>query len=114
MAVLVYMTRTLGWWSLMASIFLGSRVGALQSQTPSSSSSARNPSTTRRDTLGWFLATTVAVGGGVVPTPAWAASALQDSLDVDSFLRTGVDPGGNMGVSSQTGKSKPETGVYFR
>jgi hypothetical protein len=113
MAVLVYMTHALGWWSLVASIF-GSRVGAIQPQTSSSSSSARNPSTTRRDTLGWFLATTVAVGGGVTPTPAWAASALQDSLDVDSFLRTGVDPGGNMGVSSQTGKSKPETGVYFR
>ena len=42
------------------------------------------------------------------------AVAVQDSLDVDNFLRTGVDAGGNMGVSSQTGKSKPLTGVIFR
>lgn len=34
-----------------------------------------------------------------------AAAALQDSLDVDTFLRRGIDAGGNMGVSSQAGKS---------
>jgi len=43
-----------------------------------------------------------------------ASPAMQDSLDVDSFLRTGVDPGGNMGVSSQAGKSRPQTGVVLR
>ena len=43
-----------------------------------------------------------------------AAAAVQDSLDVDSFLKTGVDSGGPMGVSSQAGKSRPETGVVLR
>eukprot|EP00571_Detonula_confervacea_P014059 CAMPEP_0172311030 /NCGR_PEP_ID=MMETSP1058-20130122/13639_1 /TAXON_ID=83371 /ORGANISM="Detonula confervacea, Strain CCMP 353" /LENGTH=318 /DNA_ID=CAMNT_0013024081 /DNA_START=22 /DNA_END=978 /DNA_ORIENTATION=+ len=43
-----------------------------------------------------------------------AAAAVQDSLGVDDFLRTGVDLGGNMGVSSQAGKSRPQTGVVFR
>jgi hypothetical protein len=73
----------------------------------------------RRETLGWFLS----VGGGAIlasaaglssPPAAWAASAVQDSMNVDSFLRTGVDGGGNMGVSSQAGKSKPQTGVFLR
>ena len=45
---------------------------------------------------------------------SWAAAAVQDSLDVDSFLRSGQDLGGNMGVSSQAGKSRPETGVFLR
>ena len=46
-----------------------------------------------------------------IPT---AANAIQDSLDVDTFIRTGQDAGGNMGVSSQAGKSRPQTGVVFR
>ena len=45
---------------------------------------------------------------------AWGAAAVQDSLNVDSFLRNGQDLGGNMGVSSQAGKSRPETGVFLR
>lgn len=45
---------------------------------------------------------------------AWGAAAVQDSVDVDSFLRNGQDLGGNMGVSSQAGKSRPETGVFLR
>jgi hypothetical protein len=49
------------------------------------------------------------------PQPASAdAAAIQDSLDIDSFLRTGVDAGGPMGVSSQAGKSRPQTGVVLR
>ena len=49
------------------------------------------------------------------PDPAQAAAAaLQDSLDVDTFLKSGSDTGGNMGVSSQAGKSRPQTGVVFR
>lgn len=48
------------------------------------------------------------------PTKANAAAAIQDTLGVDEFLRTGVDSGGNMGVSSQAGKSRPQTGVVFR
>lgn len=40
-------------------------------------------------------------------TPSTAYGApLQDSLDVDNFLRTGVDLGGNMGVSSQVSSEK--------
>lgn len=42
------------------------------------------------------------------------AAAIQDSLDIDSFLRTGMDAGGPMGVSSQAGKSRPQTGVVLR
>ena len=42
------------------------------------------------------------------------AAAIQDSLDIDSFLRTGMDVGGPMGVSSQAGKSRPQTGVVLR
>jgi hypothetical protein len=42
------------------------------------------------------------------------SAAIQDSLDVENFLRTGVDSGGGMGVSSQAGKSRPQTGVVFR
>lgn len=48
------------------------------------------------------------------PLEANAAAAVQDSLEIDNFLRTGVDGGGNMGVSSQAGKSRPQTGVVFR
>jgi len=52
---------------------------------------------------------------GQAPQPAWSAgSATQDSMDVDDFLRRGVDAGGGMGVSSQAGKSRPETGVFLR
>jgi hypothetical protein len=70
--------------------------------------------------LDWFIKTTVA---GVVvstttttssPQVAWGAAAVQDSLNVDEFIRTGYDGGGNMGVSSQAGKTKPVTGVYLR
>jgi len=42
------------------------------------------------------------------------AAAIQDSLDTNEFLRTGIDSGGIMGVSSQAGKSRPQTGVVFR
>jgi hypothetical protein len=57
--------------------------------------------------------------GAVVATASVTATSaqalpLQESLDIDTFLRTGVDIGGNMGVSSQAGKSKPITGVVFR
>lgn len=49
----------------------------------------------------------------MTPQPAQATSAA-DTLDVNTFLRTGTDSSGNMGVSSQTGKSRPQTGVVFR
>lgn len=49
------------------------------------------------------------------PQPVYAdAAAIQDSLDIDTFLKTGSDTGGNMGVSSQAGKSRPQTGVVLR
>mmetsp|Transcript_15030 Transcript_15030/g.21272 ORF Transcript_15030/g.21272 Transcript_15030/m.21272 type:complete len:316 (+) Transcript_15030:178-1125(+) len=51
----------------------------------------------------------------VTPSVAFAdAAAIQDSLDIQNFLRTGVDAGGPMGVSSQAGKSRPQTGVVLR
>ena len=53
-------------------------------------------------------------GVSLMTDSAFAAPAVQDSLDIQNFLRTGVDGGGNMGVSSQAGKSRPETGVIFR
>lgn len=53
------------------------------------------------------------------PNSAFAAEdassgGIQDSLDIENFLRSGVDSGGPMGVSSQTGKSRPQTGIFFR
>jgi len=72
--------------------------------------------TPRRDILRKL---SLSFGAGVVSfsgalKPASSAVAVQDSLDVEEFLRKGVDTGGTMGVSSQAGKSRPETGVYFR
>jgi hypothetical protein len=72
--------------------------------------------TSRRDVLGglaWACGAGVLAVGGA-PKAAWSAAAVQDSLDVDEFLRRGVDMGGTMGVSSQAGKSRPETGVFLR
>lgn len=51
---------------------------------------------------------------GLMTEASAQAAPVQDTLDVDTFLRTGVDLGGTMGVSSQAGKSKPLTGVVFR
>merc|ERR1719491_777970 len=66
----------------------------------------------RRSVLSTAAASIVAL---TVPSIAAADSAaVQDSLDLDRFLRTGADSGGNMGVSSQAGKSRPQTGVVFR
>lgn len=42
-----------------------------------------------------------------------AESNRPESLDIDSFLRTGQEAF-PMGVSSQAGKSKPVTGIYLR
>jgi len=52
----------------------------------------------------------------LIPFSATIANAEPgaESLDIDKFLRSGVDGGGNMGVSSQAGKSRPETGVILR
>ena len=62
----------------------------------------------RRD----FLGSIAVIGAGfIAPSPSFA---VQDTMDIDSFLRTGVDGGGPMGVSSQAGKSRPQTGVIFR
>jgi|Transcript_14029 hypothetical protein len=61
------------------------------------------------------LLSTAAASIFVAPSVASAAAAaVQDSLNVGDFLRTGVDIGGNMGVSSQAGKSRPQTGVVLR
>jgi hypothetical protein len=81
--------------------------GLVERQTTSSSQ--------RRATLGWIGGACAAGLIAASPSEAWGASAaVQDSMNVDSYLRTGIDMGGNMGVSSQAGKSRPETGVYLR
>ena len=71
----------------------------------------------RRNILSSAAASAVSAGalllGGAQRANADAA-AIQDSLDIDSFLRTGMDAGGPMGVSSQAGKSRPQTGVVLR
>jgi len=77
----------------------------------------------RRDLFGSVTSAAVAVVAGSVTgttvlqpvaTANAAAAAVQDSLDIENFLRTGIDSGGIMGVSSQAGKSRPQTGVVLR
>jgi hypothetical protein len=60
------------------------------------------------------VSSAVAASSILFGNPNKATAEVQDSLDVQNFLRTGVDGSGNMGVSSQAGKSRPETGVVFR
>jgi hypothetical protein len=72
------------------------------------------PSLSRKQFLGAATAMGLLSGISSVAPASAASAALQDSLDVDNFLRTGVDPSGNMGVSSQAGKSRPVTGVVLR
>ena len=106
-------------------VFAASPANGLQHQpnpTPTPKFNKNNQEvSSRRDILKKMgLASTssfvVMVGAiGQAPQPAWSAgSATQDSMDVDDFLRRGVDAGGGMGVSSQAGKSRPETGVFLR
>ena len=74
-----------------------------------------NNNTSRRNLLKTVAVGTISVTLSRPSLPAFAAAAaVQDSLDIDNFLRTGVDAGGNMGVSSQAGKSRPQTGIVFR
>lgn len=61
-----------------------------------------------------FIAATATLSLSPKESFAATASGVQDTLDVDQFIRTGVDAGGTMGVSSQAGKSRPETGVILR
>jgi len=79
---------------------------SVKCNNPSTSQSALHAS--RRDVLA------TAASMLALPSVVNAAAAVQDSLGIDEFLRTGVDGGGNMGVSSQAGKSRPQTGVVFR
>lgn len=65
--------------------------------------------TTRRD----FWSACAFVGTSTL-APSSSNAAAQDSLDIETFLRTGIDTGGGMTVSSQAGKSRPQTGVVFR
>ncbi|KAK1745074.1 hypothetical protein QTG54_004365 [Skeletonema marinoi] len=80
---------------------------SVKCNNPSTSKSALHAS--RRDVIATATASMLAL-----PSVVNAAAAVQDSLGIDEFLRTGVDGGGNMGVSSQAGKSRPQTGVVFR
>ncbi|CAB9523953.1 expressed unknown protein [Seminavis robusta] len=51
--------------------------------------------------------------GGIAATTAPAAAQAMDSLDVDSYLKSG-GVSMPMGVSGQGGKMRPETGVVLR
>ena len=53
----------------------------------------------RRGYLSTMLGT---VSAGLL-IPQVNAAPVQDSLDIDNFIRTGVDLGGNMGVSRRAG-----------
>lgn len=69
------------------------------------------------DRRGVLSVSAAALAAGLFGNPIEAradAAAMQDSVNVDSFLKTGIDVGGNMGVSSQAGKSRPQTGVVLR
>eukprot|EP00816_Leptocylindrus_hargravesii_P010201 CAMPEP_0196822476 /NCGR_PEP_ID=MMETSP1362-20130617/83620_1 /TAXON_ID=163516 /ORGANISM="Leptocylindrus danicus, Strain CCMP1856" /LENGTH=322 /DNA_ID=CAMNT_0042202039 /DNA_START=49 /DNA_END=1017 /DNA_ORIENTATION=+ len=79
---------------------------ALNGRTPS-------PLLDRRGALTTSAAAFLTIIGGAPQLAMADAAAIQDSLDVDSFIRTGRDLGGNMGVSSQAGKSRPQTGVVL-
>jgi hypothetical protein len=68
----------------------------------------------RRAALRWIGGACAGFVTTGAPSTAWGAAAVQDSVNVDAFMRTGMDIGGNMGVSSQAGKSRPETGVFLR
>mmetsp|Transcript_28795 Transcript_28795/g.58477 ORF Transcript_28795/g.58477 Transcript_28795/m.58477 type:complete len:316 (-) Transcript_28795:314-1261(-) len=105
-----------------SSAFVPASTGACTRMPSSTSLASATTSTcrdsedvpTRRDVL-LSVTATAAAALILAPTQASAdAAAIQDSLDVDSFLRTGMDLGGNMGVSSQAGKSRPQTGVVLR
>lgn len=107
--------------ALLLTTLLASRDGIYgwqqqQPNTPRNQQSLKNTKvsaeTSRRNVLGGLVSACAA--GALAPAPAWSAAAVQDSVDVDAFLRKGVDIGGTMGVSSQAGKSRPETGVYLR
>jgi len=76
---------------------------------------ASSPEISRRGVLLSLSAATVNVVLLANPNQVRAESAaIQDSLDIENFLKTGNDSGGNMGVSSQAGKSRPQTGVVLR
>ena len=115
------MTRTLlGIACLVPALLMGATT-ALTPPTPNKKTVSVDKSMTvemdRRGYLSAMVGAVTAATAGVVgtlPPQAAHAAAIQDSLDVENFIRTGVDTGGIMGVSSQAGKSKPLTGVIFR
>ncbi|KAL7474677.1 hypothetical protein ACHAW6_000639 [Cyclotella cf. meneghiniana] len=69
---------------------------------------------TRREIVSAVSASVVAFTVTAIGDSASAAPAIQDSLPIEEFLRTGLDPSGPMGISAQAGKSRPITGVVFR
>ena len=100
----------------VASLFLLANAFVVQQQQPKRCNVRLNAALLdRRQLIQSTVAATATCLVLVAPDLARAESvAVQDSLDVSNFLRTGVDAGGNMGVSSQAGKSRPQTGVVFR
>lgn len=100
--------------TLLCVVSMGRESAGLQPQNIPTKSSTANPVTSRRNAMGWLMGAGVATTIVETTPPAWGAAAVQDSMSVDDFIRTGVDIGGNMGVSSQAGKTKPVTGVFLR
>lgn len=99
----------------VASLILSGNAFVVQQQQPTRGSVHLNAELDRRQLILTTVAASASCLALVAPDVAQAESAaVQDSLDVSNFLRTGVDAGGNMGVSSQAGKSRPQTGVVFR
>ena len=93
---------------------LSSSSAASSSVPPTTGTALRAISRRRLLDASVILTTSIAAASSNPPSAHAAAAATQDSLDTAEFLRTGVDGGGNMGVSSQAGKSRPQTGVVFR
>ena len=97
-----------------ASILCPGSTLAFQPSAPSATVTHRQSSTKLQISRRQILETTAAAIVALPTQKSNAAAAVQDSLNTDEFLRTGIDSGGIMGVSSQAGKSRPQTGVVFR
>lgn len=93
---------------------IGTRDDSVHSPGQDSMSTEKECALNRRGFLSFVGASASFAAFGNPQVSFADAAAIQDSLDVNDFLRTGVDSGGPMGVSSQAGKSRPQTGVVLR
>lgn len=98
-------------WSYLLTLVVCSGSGIAAALAPDDSSPLKN----RRQVLTRWMqgGTATALVAAVPHWPAWAVADQPDSMDVDEYLRTGRY-GMPMGLSGQSGKSRPETGVILR